>query len=85
MDVRLDLHETGPPEGGMFGEPPTLVSESALCKDCDQVHEFEVCPRCGADIMHGFGLGFGPGLGVYKVCELFCGWQYKEVLPQDEC
>ena len=79
------IDESGPPEGGEFGTPPIMVARDAQCSDCGAVHDMEKCPQCGADIFHGFGLGFGPGYGEYKACEKFCGWRWKRALPIDEC
>jgi uncharacterized protein (DUF983 family) len=43
----------------------------------------ERCPDCGsADLYTGYGLGFGPGIGVYKLCERDgCGWRWKQEDP----
>ena len=51
-----------------YGERPSLVEEDADCPDCGQIHDLEACPKCGADIVLGFGLMFG-SFGEYKFCE----------------
>lgn len=66
---------------GNVREPPTLVEKDHDCQQCGDVHDIEACPRCGADIILGFGIGFGP-YGPYKVCEDFCGWSYNDNPPE---
>ncbi len=83
VDIHID--ESGPAEGGIFGTEPVMVERDSDCGTCGNVHDIESCPDCGADIILGFGLGMGPGLGEYKVCEKFCGWAWKHSLPHDEC
>ena len=77
------VHEAGPPEGGIFGEPPHVVDANYDCPECGKRHLLEECPKCGSnDVFYGFGLGFGPGYGQYKACD--CGWSWKEMLPHDQ-
>lgn len=60
--------------------PAVMIERNADCPDCGQVHDIEACPDCGADIIEGFGVGFGP-YGFFKVCEAFCGWVWND--PED--
>jgi hypothetical protein len=77
------MHFTAPPEGGEYGTPPILIETAYDCPECNQTHLLEECPNCGSrDIEYGYGLGFGPGIGSYKLCD--CGWSYKKVLPEEE-
>ncbi len=57
-----------------YGERPVMVEKDADCPDCGSVHDMEACPKCGADIVLGFGLAFG-GFGEYKFCEE-CDWHW---------
>ena len=67
-----------------MGEKPVMVDPMKRCDDCHQTHEFEVCPKCGADIVISYGLMFG-GLGLSKFCEKDeCDWFYKELDEQYE-
>lgn len=83
-DIKVVVHEGGPPEGGTYGKPPIVVDESYDCPECGKVHLLEACAECGSnDIHYDFGLGGGPGYGFYKQC-LDCGHSYKEMLPHDQ-
>jgi len=60
-----------------YGEPPVLIEQNRDCMYCGQVHDIEACPKCGFDIVLGFGLMFG-GYGEYKFCEGDdCDWYWK--------
>lgn len=49
------------PPGSVHGEPP----------------EDDKCPKCGSEIVSGYGLAFG-GMGVYYMCSNDdCDWFYK--------
>lgn len=82
--VKIHLLESGPPEGGEFGTPAVMVEKNAHCDDCGEEHDIEACPDCGADVIVSFGHAGGPGFGLNKVCEQFCGWSWKRALPHDE-
>lgn len=84
-NMRFVIDVASPPEGATYGTPPTFVEANAECAECKGTHDMEVCPDCGADIILGFGLGIAPGFGPWAVCEQFCGWSYKQSLPNDEC
>ena len=61
-----------------LGEPAVLVEADHDCKCCGKVHDIEACPKCGSDIVLGFGLMFG-GFGRYKFCESAdCDWRWKK-------
>lgn len=65
-----------------MGEKPVMIDPAKYCNDCQQVHEFEACPKCGSDIVISYGLMFG-GLGLSKFCENEkCDWFYKELDDQ---
>ena len=81
MTIHAD-HNDGTPPGTETGERPILVSPDADCATCGKRHEMEVCPRCHADIMIGYGLAFG-GFGEYKCCENGCGWFWKRQDPEE--
>jgi hypothetical protein len=40
-----------------------------------------ICPICGSDVIHGYGLAYGPDIGVYVFCtdkySLGCEWSVK--------
>ena len=76
--IMLDV--AGPPEGGEFGTPPIVVDDNYDCPECDDVHLLEECPKCKSnDIAYGYGLGCGPGMGPYKLCnEEDCDWTWKQ-------
>ena len=81
----IHLLEAGPPEGGTFGTPPFLLRANTYCGICKRYHDIELCPDCGADVNIGWGYAIAPGFGDWKVCERYCGWFWKKVLPHDEC
>lgn len=83
--LKIVLHESGPPEGAVYGTPPFLLRSNTYCGECEGYHDIELCPDCGADVYIGFGVGIAPGFGEWKVCELYCGWFWKHALPNDEC
>lgn len=61
-----------------MGEKAVVVDDEKYCDECNQIHEFEKCPKCGSWIHLGFGLQFG-GYGPYKWCQNDdCDWFYKE-------
>ena len=64
-----------------MAEPAILVKTAVDCPDCGKVHDIEACPKCGSDIVLGFGLMFG-GYGEYKFCEV-CDWWWKRYEPQE--
>lgn len=74
----IDIHEAGDGPGTEHGTRPTKIAESIACPDCGKVHDIEACPKCGSDIILGYGLGFGPGMGEYNFCEnRSCDWRWK--------
>lgn len=77
-EMRIFLDCVGGAPGSETGERPFLVAENADCPDCGQKHDMESCPKCGADIVLGYGLAFG-GCGAYKFCEREgCEWFWKQ-------
>lgn len=43
----------------------------AVSVPADLFYERDPCPKCGAfRLTRGYGLGFGPGIGTYEVCDV---------------
>lgn len=79
MTIILDFASDTQP-GCEEGERPTMLQQAAPCDDCGQVHDVEVCPKCGSFITIGYGLMFG-GVGIYKLCNGDngdCDWFWKQ-------
>jgi hypothetical protein len=76
------IHEAGVP-GQEYGDRPILVEKDHNCAECRRVHDIEKCPKCGAPIFLGYGLGFGPGVGEYKACDGGCDWSWKRCDPEE--
>ena len=76
--MTIIIHEAGTGGGTEHGTRPVLIKADADCPDCGRVHDIEACPKCGSDIILGYGLGYGPGIGEYKFCENpACDWRWK--------
>lgn len=47
---------------------------TATCEKCGG----DVCPKCGQQVEHGYGLA-GGGFGAYQLCTSdSCDWMHKE-------
>lgn len=49
----------------------------------DDPDEHDLCPKCGRyTLVHGYGKGFGPGIGAYEGCIApGCGHRNKTIDP----